>query len=315
MNKSLKKLISSFNEQIDLITKEKFEEMKLESVIDNILEKAIKNNNGFNYNNLEKKIKIDLEFILCTENNQLLNDKYKNLEKKYNFINSVKVSMIEEKLNFGISYLDDLANFTESKTFKIYVLDNIQIYELIISKKIIKKEDESYNVRYIFYENRNGNYEIDLGRSNFQKIFDKAFININQFIIEEINNIKKKINYSNKNRNEILTKEKLIIKLKDEFTELKITGFPLFEIINKYAYKPNAEQYKNLIYYFQEAFNLIKKNNFNANDLSEKITQLIENIICKRIYAFISYKIMLYINEKVYQNLKENLLKLMDSIK
>ena len=49
--------------------------------------------------------------------------------------------MIEEKLNFGISYLDDLANFTESKAFKIYVLDNIQIYELIISKKILKKED------------------------------------------------------------------------------------------------------------------------------------------------------------------------------
>ena len=69
--------------------------MKLESVIDNILEKAIKNYHGFNYNNLEKKIKIDLEFILHTENNQSLNDKYKNLEKKYNFINSVKVSMIE----------------------------------------------------------------------------------------------------------------------------------------------------------------------------------------------------------------------------
>ena len=312
-NRSLKKLITSFNEKIDLITKNKFEEMKLESVIDKILEKAIKNNHGFNYNNLEKKIKIDLEFILCTENNQSLNDKYKNLEQKYNFINSVKASVIENEV--GISYIDDLINFTEPKTFKIYVLDNNEIYKRSISKKIIKKEDESYNVRYIFYEKKNGNYEIDLGRSNFQKIFDKAFININQFIIEEINNIKKKINYSNKNRNEILTKEKLIIKLKDEFTELKINGSPLFEIINKYAYKPNNEQYKNLIYYFQEAFNLIKKNNFNANDLSEKITQLIENIICKRIYAFISYKIMLYINEKVYQNLKEKLLKLMDSIK
>ena len=113
-------------------------------------------------------------------------------------------------MNFGVSYIDDLAHFTEQKTFKIYVLDNIEIYKLIISKKILKKEDESYNVRYIFYENRNGNYEIDLGRSNFQKIFDKAFININQFIIEEINNIKKNILYSNKNKNEILTKENLI---------------------------------------------------------------------------------------------------------
>ena len=150
-------------------------------------------------------------------------------------------------------------------------------------------------------------------------IFDKTFININKYIFEEIDNFKKKIKYSNKN-NEILTKDSLINKLKDEFNILGIQeeATTLFEIIKYFNYKPDEEQFKTLINYFEKAFNLIAKDikliTEKKQILFEKFSKLFENIICRRIYAFINYKIMCFINEKVYQNLKKELNKFIKSM-
>jgi len=73
----------------------------------------------------------------------------------------------------------------------------------------------------------------------------------------------------------------------------------------------DEEQYKTLIEYFIKAFNLIEKDikliTEKREFLFEKFSKLFENIICRRIYAFINYKIMCFINEKVYQNLKKEL--------
>ena len=101
-------------------------------------------------------------------------------------------------MNFLISFNNDLSNFIEPTTFKIYVIDKIknsEIYEALISFNLSinkLKKSESYNVRYLSYYIVNGKFVIDSNESNFQNIFDKTFININKYIIEEIDNFKKK---------------------------------------------------------------------------------------------------------------------------
>ena len=322
LNKKLKNIISSFNVKIDSITEKKFllSEKELESSIQEILNLFNTNKNIFNYKKLEDKIKLDLDFIFLGEKNQSINDKYNNLAKNVKFINSIKINFIKNEMTFVNSFLTDSVAFIEPTTFKIYVIDiqNDQI-KAFISNVNILKERESYNVRYIFYHIDNGKYKIDFKESNFQQIFDKAFININEYIFEEIDNFKKGINYSNK-KNEILTKDSLISKLIDEFNILNIQdqANTLFEIINNFNYKPDEDQYQTLIKHFEEAFKFIERDKVLITEkkqiLFEKFNKLFENIICQRIYTFFKCKMLSFVNEKVYQNLKEKLKEFIESI-
>ena len=332
--KNLKNIISGFNQQIDAITEKKFSSSikGLESSINIILElfNTNKNNlfNDKNYKKIGDKIKLDLVFNCLGKENESKKEKYKNLEKKYNFISSIETYFFGEELDFGISLMKNLANFIEPTTFKIYVIDNStnnEIYQKLMEIKSTlttahkMKQSESYNVRFICYCKVDGKYKIDSNKSNFQNIFDETFININKYTLEEIDNLKKKIKYSNK-KNEILSKDSLINKLKDEFNilEIKEEANPLFELIKNFNYKPDDEQYETLIGYFIKAFNLIEKDikliTEKKQILFEKFSKLFENIICQKIYAFINYKIMFFINGKVYQNLKEELNKFIISI-
>ena len=232
--RDLKNIISSFNQQIDSITENKFSSSikELESSINIILDLFNTNENNLfndkNYKNIGDKIKLDLIFNFLGEVDESKKEKYKNLEKKYNFISSIDPFILYKKeTNFIVSFMNDLAKFIEPTTFKIYVIDSItnnEIYDNLISLKsnaYEMKKSESYNVRYICYYKVDGKYKIDPKKSNFQNIFDKTFININKYIIEEIDNLKKKIKYSNE-KNEILSKDSLINKLKDEFDILRI---------------------------------------------------------------------------------------------
>ena len=207
--KDLKKIISEFNQQIDSITEKQFSLSKkvLESSIQIILDSFNTNKNKINifnnknYNKIGDKIKLDLVFNFLGEEDKSKNEKYKNLEKDFNFISSINSSFFNKKeVDFLISFNNDLAKFIEPTTFKIYVIDNIknnEIYNNLMSFKLAAnqmKKSESYNVRYICYCIDNGKYIIDSNKSNFQNIFDKTFININKYIFEEIDNFKKKLN-------------------------------------------------------------------------------------------------------------------------
>ena len=308
MNKRLKNIISSFNGKIDSITEGKFalSNKNIESSIQKILN--LFNENIIKYKKLEDKIKLDFVFNFLGEKDQSTINKYNNLAKYAKFINSIKINFIKNEMTFVNSFMTDLAAFIEPTTFKIYVID-IQKDQIktFISNAIILKGREPYNVRYIFYRIDNEQYKIDFNESNFQKIFDTTFININKYILEEIDNFKKHIKYSYK-KNPILTKDSLINKLKDEFNILNIQdeANTLFEIIKNFNYKPDEEQYKALITYFEEAFKLIEKDSKLITEkekiLYEKISKLFENII------------MSFINGKVYQNLKEQLMSFIKSL-
>ena len=110
----------------------------------------------------------------------------------------------------------------------------------------------------------------------------------------------------------------MLYRLKDEFSSLGIQLDTLSQIIMNYNYNSDEKQYQNLFLYFEEAFKLIEKDKKLIEEkidiLVEKINNLFENIICKRIYFFINYKIMKYINEEVYGNLKSKLFLLMNSL-
>ena len=325
--RDLKNIISSFNQKIDSITEKKFSSSikELESSINIILDLFNTNKynlfNDKNYKKIGNKIKLDLIFNFLGEVDESKKEKYKNLEKKYNFISSIESYFFEDWI-FTTSFNKDLAKSIEPTTFKIYVIDKItnnKFYNILMSLKsdaYEMKKSESYNVRYICYYKVDGKYKIDSNTSNFQNIFDKTFININKYILEEIDNLKKKIKYSNK-KNEILSKDSLINKLKDEFDILRIKEKEkekentLFEKIKNFNCELDEIDYKTLIEYFIEAFNLIEKDikliTEKREFLFEKFSKLFENIICRRIYAFIIYKIICFINEKVYKNLKEEL--------
>ena len=326
MNKKLKNIISSFNETINSISEKKFSEMNIEPIINTIVNTLKSSNNQkdfFDFKKLENEFKLDLVFNSLSKNNQSVNNKYLDLKENISFINSIKVITFQDPLSYSASLLKDLANSTEPTLFKIYIINDINIYNNIksmISSAKIMKGEESYNVRYLILNFEDGKYKIDYEKSNLQQIFDISFLNINKPIIEEIKKFKKNINYLNsKNRkNEILTKENLLYRLKDEFSSLGIQLDTLSQIIMNYNYNPDEKQYQNLFLYFEEAFKLIEKDKKLIEEkiyiLVEKINNLFENIICKRIYFFINYKIMKYINEEVYGNLKTKLFLLMNSL-
>ena len=324
MIKNLKIIISSFNDNINTITEKKFIGMGLDSIINTIINNLkLDKFKEFNFQKLESEIKLDLVFDSFCKNQQSLNDKYQNLKEKFKFINLIKVITFRDSGSFLTSFINDSANSIEPKTFNIYITDDINVYTNIMSMKTsvkIMKQEESYNIRYIFFNLKDGKYNIDFEKSDFQKIFDITFLNINKPIMEQSKNFKKNIKYSNiKDKiNEILTKDNLIEKLKDEFNKLNINADNLYERVNNYNYEPDDNQYFNLISSFKNAFKLIGKDTKlmteKMNILHEKINKLIENIICKRIYNYIEYKIMLYINQKVYQELKKKLLLLIDSL-
>ena len=71
------------------------------------------NKNNINYKKLEDKIKLDLVFNFLGEKDQSINDKYNNLAKNVNFINSIKINSINDKFDFVNSILNDLAKLTE----------------------------------------------------------------------------------------------------------------------------------------------------------------------------------------------------------
>jgi len=127
--------------------------------------------------------------------------------------------------------------------------------------------------------------------------------------LEKISSLKRKVKYSSiPDKNEILNKENLNCKLKDEFSMFQKKNNILFpNIKNKFEFSLSDQEYLKLLKYFQEAFELINKTNnaeevqneiksndikINSPALKKKLNMLTENILSRKIYGLIYYQLL-----------------------
>ena len=119
-----------------------------------------------------------------------------------------------------------------------------------------------------------------------------------------------------------LNKVNLTEKLKVEFYSLFYLNTnenfeKIIKIINNENYSINDDIYQKLFTHFKDAFELLdnKINMFtkfsNEKDdkiLRNKLNELNENITCQRIYSYLYYKIIAFINGNIYSLAKNELL-------
>ena len=335
-NRDLKIKISSFIDEINSITENKFKEMKsnLDPSIDNMLKEL----NISKFSGISRELKFGITFnILCRDNNDfIILQKIQQFQKSKPCKYLTEYQIIESKnsLNFLSDYINKLDSHTEQKKFELYIMkidkndeDVMTMYNLLYNykNKIKKNELLSNNVRYLVYnKNDNDIINIDLEMSDFQYILDKKIININKRIINEIYNLKKTIKYSEKmiDVKNTLNKVNLTEKLKVEFYSLFYLNTnenfeKIIKIINNENYSINDDIYQKLFTHFKDAFELLdnKINMFtkfsNEKDdkiLRNKLNELNENITCQRIYSYLYYKIIAFINGNIYSLAKNELL-------
>lgn len=249
----------------------------------------------------------------------------------FKYLKGYEIKKFESHMTFFGDFTEKVKSSLSQNKFEIYtmLIDQNNTDDIVMLKQFNNYRSEkncilSNNIRYLVYnKNNSNNIKLDLENSDFQYILDKKIININKRIINEIHNLKKTIKYSEIKIGvkSTLNKENLTKKLKAELHSLfNLNSDKNFEdVINKINnedYSLNDEQYKNLSKYFEDAFKLVNSkiimlekfvNKKDDNALKKKLNELNENIICQRIYSYLYYKIMSYINDGIYSLVKNEL--------
>ena len=321
--KQLKEKISLFIQDINQMTENQLNQIKI--IFDSVVkDKNILYSSKISDEKAKNEFKFDLIFNLILPNDPLKNKiqliQNGNLFKDFKFIKSIKVKEFKKKKQFLNEFLKDLHEFTEPKTFKIYIICDKDIdiddYETI---QLNLKYKSNFQIRYLYFNVNNEKYKVNLEKSNFQTIFENKFLNINKPIFDEINNLSKKVEYGNQ-KNKILDKQSLIHKLKSEFTILKINNSFVDEI-TKPDFSLEDTEYDGLLKYFTEAFQILdrnidlkKTNNEQFKQIKEKIKKLSENLLSKKIYEFIHYKLFESINDNIYTDFSRKLNEFINSL-
>ena len=335
-NRDLKIKISSFNDEINSITENKFKEMK--SKLDSSIVDMLKELNISKFSGISRELKFGITFnILCSDKkDSMILEKIRQFPKSKpcKYLTEYEIIEFKNSLSFYSDYINKLVSHTEQKKFMLYIMkidkndkDDMIMYKMFYDykNKIKKNELLSNNVRYLVYnKNDNGIINIDYGMSDFQYILDKKIININKIIINKIYNLKKTIKYS-----KIMIDEKTILNKMNLTEKLKVEFYSLFylnidkhfantiKIINNENYSINDDIYQKLFTHFKDAFELMDNtiniftkfiNEKDDKILRNKLNELNENITCQRIYSYLYYKIIAFINNNIYSRAKNELL-------
>jgi hypothetical protein len=255
-----------------------------------------------------------------------LNNKEFTAIKKY----EIKTSKI---FKFLYSYQQTVNSLINPKLFVIYVMKidiNDEDDEILYKHFISQKRDNflSNNVRYlIFTKDQYNKIKLDDKKSNIENILDKKIINIDDKISNFLKNFKKSVKYvkTRTDKFENFNKKNLISKLEDELSfifKLK-EEIPFHKEIKEYNYSIDNEQYQNILKFYIQATELIEKTIklFNQEDkslktfLCNKLNNLSQNIVCRKIYGLVYYKIFDAIKINIYQSIKEQFLDLMNLLR
>ena len=198
INRKLKGIINSFCNEMDIITNEKLNNLKLEPKINEV----IKNLDFVNFKKIESELKFNVIFILLKKDN---NDNDSIIKTKLvNTLNNNKFKAIEKYEIKTLKVLDFICNYQQTvnslinpKLLMIYVMeidfnhhDDETIYKIIYN---VKRDNYlSDNVRYLIYtKDMNNNIQFNIEKSNYKNIFDKKIVNIDDKISNILNNFKK----------------------------------------------------------------------------------------------------------------------------
>ena len=339
MNRKLKDIIHSFCIEMDNIANEKLTKLNLEQKIDTLIKKL----SFKNFEKIGNELKFDVIFILYQrENNDddaKIKKKFKDTLEKINLkeFKAIKktpeIKDIDNSNRFVLNYLQTLNSLINPKLFVIYIMiidfndtNDDAIYQIFTFQK--RDNYLSYNVRYLIYtKDQNNNIIIDEKKSNFQEILDKKIVNIDDKVSIFLKNFKKNVKYVKTETDKIenLNTINLISKLEDELSSIFYLNdaIPFCEEIKGYDYSISDEQYQKLLFYFSQATELAEINIklFNQEDTSlkaflcNKLNNLSENIVCRKIYGLVYYKLFDAIKDNIYNSTKNQFLKLMGLFK
>lgn len=98
---------------------------------------------------------------------------------------------------------------------------------------------------------------------------------------------------------------------------------PFRKEIKEYDYSINSVEYQKLLTFFIQATELVEKNIklFKQEDkslktfLCNKLNNLSQNIVCRKIYALVYYKIFDAIKNNLYDSIREQFLNLLNLLK
>ena len=198
INRKLKGIINSFCNEMDIITNEKLNNLKLEPKINEV----IKNLDFVNFKKIESELKFNVIFILLKKDN---NDNDSIIKTKLvNTLNNNEFKAIEKYEIKTLKVLDFICNYQQTvnslinpKLLMIYVMeidfnhhDDETIYKIIYN---VKRDNYlSDNVRYLIYtKDMNNNIQFNTEKSNYKNILDKKIVNIDDKISNILNNFKK----------------------------------------------------------------------------------------------------------------------------
>lgn len=332
MNRKLKHIINLFCNEMDNITNEKIKNLKLETKI----KKLIKNLNFSNFMKIGNELQFTVNFILLDrdKDDSKIKIKLEDTLKKGEFpaikYYEIKTSQI---VPFITGYQKTLNSLINPKLFVIYVMkidfnekDDKDLYEMFFSQK--SDNFLSNNVKYLIYtKDQNNNIQLDEEKSNFQNILDKKTVNIDDKISNFLNNYKKNVKYikTRTDKFENFNKENLISKLEDELLSIfnLQKEIPFDKEIKEYNYSIDKIQYQKLLKFFSQATELVEKDIklFNQEDeslktfLCNKLNNLSQNIVCRKIYGFVYYEIFDAIKNDIYNSVKTQFSYLMELLK
>ena len=332
MNRKLKHIINLFCNEMDNITNEKIKNLNLETKI----KKLIKNLNFSNFMKIGNELQFTVNFILLDrdKDDSKIKIKLEDTLKKGEFpaikYYEIKTSQI---VSFMTGYQKTLNSLINPKLFVIYVMkidfnekEDKELYDFFFSQK--SDNFLSNNVKYLIYtKDQNNNIQLDEEKSNFQNILDKKTVNIDDKISNFLNNYKKNVKYikTRTDKFENFNKENLISKLEDELLSIfnLQKEIPFDKEIKEYNYSIDKIQYQKLLKFFSQATELVEKDIklFNQEDkslktfLCNKLNNLSQNIVCRKIYGFVYYEIFDAIKNDIYNSVKTQFSYLMELLK
>lgn len=334
-NRDLKIKISSFIKEINSITEKKFDVIKSNPNFDSLINSLLNGLKIDKFLKISRELKFYVTFNIFgwDKSDLMFLEKIKEFQENnpFKYLKGYEIKKFESHMTFFGDFTEKVKSSLSQNKFEIYtmLIDQNNTDDIVMLKQFNNYRSEkncilSNNIRYLVYnKNNSNNIKLDLENSDFQYILDKKIININKRIINEIHNLKKTIKYSEIKIGvkSTLNKENLTKKLKAELHSLfNLNSDKNFEdVINKINnedYSLNDEQYKNLSKYFEDAFKLVNSkiimlekfvNKKDDNALKKKLNELNENIICQRIYSYLYFKIIAYINDGIYSLVKNEL--------